>query len=80
MILQGRDYFNDTPMPGYTPYAYPHPLTTGVQPPTNAIRDSQRNLNKNKERKAKKIKRWKWGKTKENSAKESAERMAPSER
>ena len=20
-------YFNNTPMPGYTPYAYPHPLT-----------------------------------------------------
>jgi len=25
-IIQGRDYFNNTPMPGYTPYTYPHPL------------------------------------------------------
>jgi hypothetical protein len=29
-ILAGRDYFNNTPMPGYTPYTYPHPLVTGV--------------------------------------------------
>ena len=29
-ILQGRDYFNDTPMPGYTPYVYPHPLVSGA--------------------------------------------------
>jgi hypothetical protein len=28
-ILLGRDYFNDTPMPGYTSYVYPHPLVTG---------------------------------------------------
>jgi hypothetical protein len=34
--LQGRDYYNDTPMPGYTPYTYPHPLVSGVPaPPTN---------------------------------------------
>ncbi len=25
-ITEGRDFFN-TPMPGYTPYTYPHPLT-----------------------------------------------------
>jgi hypothetical protein len=25
-ILEGRDFFN-SPMPGYTPYTYPHPLT-----------------------------------------------------
>jgi len=25
ILLPGRDYFNDTPMPGYTPYTYPHP-------------------------------------------------------
>jgi hypothetical protein len=31
-ILAGRDYFNDTPMPGYTPYTYPHPLVQGGQP------------------------------------------------
>jgi hypothetical protein len=26
-IQEGRDYYNDTPRPGYTPYVYPHPLT-----------------------------------------------------
>ncbi|MBN1812597.1 MAG: hypothetical protein JXA14_12230 [Anaerolineae bacterium] len=26
-VQEGRDYFNDTPRPGYTPYVYPHPLT-----------------------------------------------------
>jgi len=25
-------YFNNTPMPGYTPYTYPHPLVQGGQP------------------------------------------------
>jgi hypothetical protein len=25
-IKPGRDYFNDTRMPGYTPYHYPHPI------------------------------------------------------
>jgi hypothetical protein len=29
-IIAGRDYFNNTPMPGYTPYTYPHPLVTGA--------------------------------------------------
>ena len=32
-IIAGRDYFQDTPMPGYTPYTYPHPLTKGLPPP-----------------------------------------------
>ena len=26
-IQEGRDYFSNTPRPGYTPYQYPHPLT-----------------------------------------------------
>jgi hypothetical protein len=28
-LQAGRDYYNDTPMPGYTAYTYPHPLATG---------------------------------------------------
>ncbi|MBN1887419.1 MAG: hypothetical protein JW850_05495 [Thermoflexales bacterium] len=26
-VQENRDYYNDTPRPGYTPYIYPHPLT-----------------------------------------------------
>jgi len=42
-IVSGRDYFNGTAKPSYTPYTYPHPLTQGsgstgsgstVNPPT----------------------------------------------
>jgi hypothetical protein len=28
-IQEGRDYYNGKPMPGYTPFTYPHPLLTG---------------------------------------------------
>ena len=36
-LQSGRDFYNNTPMPGYTPYAYPHPLVGGgkLQPPSN---------------------------------------------
>ena len=30
VIQANRDYFNDTPKPGYTPYPYPHPLATAL--------------------------------------------------
>ncbi len=33
-IREGRDYYNNTPKPGYIPYTYPHPLT-GPAPPSN---------------------------------------------
>jgi hypothetical protein len=29
LMKEGRDYFNETPMPGYKPYTYPHPLVSG---------------------------------------------------
>ena len=32
---EGRDYYNNTPMPGYKPYIYPHPLVSGLAPPSN---------------------------------------------
>jgi hypothetical protein len=38
---EGRDYYNNTPMPGYAPYVYPHPLTKvgiGGQPPKLKLR------------------------------------------
>jgi hypothetical protein len=28
-IVQGRDFINDTPRPGYAPFPYPHPLRSG---------------------------------------------------
>ena len=36
ILTQGIDFFNNTPMPGYTPYTYPDPLQTGnlPQPPS----------------------------------------------
>lgn len=37
-IQEGRDYYNDTPMPGYTPYVYPHPLVSGVPGPPTGLR------------------------------------------
>jgi len=33
MLVEGRDYFNNTPMPGYRPYVYPHPLVTAQSTP-----------------------------------------------
>jgi hypothetical protein len=32
-IHEGEHFFNGTPMPGYTPYVYPHPLVTGGELP-----------------------------------------------
>ena len=34
VLRENVDYYNNTPMPGYKPYTYPHPLT-GPAPPTN---------------------------------------------
>jgi hypothetical protein len=36
MLLANRDYYNQTPKPGYKAYTYPHPLVTGAtKPPAN---------------------------------------------
>ena len=32
-LQAGRDYYQDTEMPGYTPYVYPHPLVSGEHGP-----------------------------------------------
>jgi hypothetical protein len=32
-VIEGRDFYNDTPKPGYKPYTYPHPLTMGSGQP-----------------------------------------------
>ena len=36
-IKENRDYYNDTKKPGYSPYTYPHPLTT-PPPPQKSLR------------------------------------------
>jgi len=33
-VKEGRDFYNNTPKPGYKPYTYPHPLTL-LAPPSN---------------------------------------------
>jgi hypothetical protein len=76
-IRQNEHFFNDTAMPGYTPYTYPHPLTTAVSPslPTtlNATSSSSDNLDKKKKQWAKKLERKIGKKAKQNSTNERAE-------
>jgi hypothetical protein len=45
VIQVGRDILNNgnTPMPGYTPYTYPHPLTKGLPPPEQTPRNATAN-------------------------------------
>jgi hypothetical protein len=41
-IKEGRDFFNETPKPGYTPFTYPHPLVSGALVPTTKTAEKQR--------------------------------------
>ena len=50
-MQQRRDYFVDMPKPGYTEFAYPHPLTISG-PPSATTPNSQQDINK-KNKKAK---------------------------
>ena len=41
-IKEGRDYFNETPKPGYTAFSYPHPLVSGVPMPADKTAETRR--------------------------------------
>ena len=72
-VTEGRDYFNRTAMPGYTPYTYPHPLTTSLSPPqprAGVKVGSRHHFYKKEKDEAKKARRKKWGHAKENLANE----------
>jgi hypothetical protein len=61
-IQSGRDYFVGTPKPGYTEFAYPHPLQTGSSQPVPSATprpssEQQSHKKKKKKKKAKKKKR-----------------------
>jgi hypothetical protein len=73
-IVEGRDYVRNTPRPGYTPYVYPHPLRTSLPPRSGTVSATPSSPHPvEKEKKGKKIKRWKWGKAKESSTNEMSE-------
>jgi len=40
-VKEGHDYYNNTPLPNYKPYTYPHPLVSGSPPtaPSAAVED-----------------------------------------
>jgi hypothetical protein len=46
-VRANEHYFNNTAMPGYTPYVYPHPLVTGqaTPPPSARCSNLQQRLN-----------------------------------
>jgi hypothetical protein len=78
VIRPGEHYFNNTPMPGYTPYIYPHPLVKGVAAPEqmtrNAKKSSERNLRKTRQPwGGKKLNKKQAQKASENSKTEMAE-------
>jgi hypothetical protein len=43
-LLEGRDFYNDTHKPGYTPYTYPHPLVGGASPTPAQTPSAPQNL------------------------------------
>jgi hypothetical protein len=80
LIVEGRDFYNNTPMPGYTPFTYPHPLVTGQPPPSptasatlSATPSSPHNLHKKWKKQAKELKGKKGKTAKQNSTNEMPE-------
>jgi hypothetical protein len=52
-------FFNNTPMPGYTPYVYPHPLVSGAPMPTSSSK--LRSTRRSQQKHYKKQKKGGWG-------------------
>jgi hypothetical protein len=78
VIRAGEHYFNNTPMPGYTEFTYPHPLTKGLPPPEQTTRNATANSQHDAHKKrrpwgGKKPERKKAKKTKESPTNEMAE-------
>jgi len=73
-VRLNEHYFNDTPMPGYTEFTYPHPLTGSLpwSPPTTTTRTSLRKPWGKKEKKTEQRNRRPWKKTKEKPTNEMA--------
>jgi hypothetical protein len=77
IIRPGEHYFNNTPMLGYTPYIYPHPLVNSgalpLLPSPAATRTSQRKPCGKLREKTKELKRKPVKKAKQNPANEKTE-------
>jgi hypothetical protein len=47
IVRANKHYFDNTPMPRYTPYVYPHPLVNSVRPPEQMTRNAKGNSQHN---------------------------------
>jgi hypothetical protein len=79
LIQEGRDFCNDEPMPGYTPYTYPHPLCssspqflpTASATPSTTLGSPHKHYNSKKRQK--RTQRRQWPRAEKNAANEMSE-------
>ena len=65
-IQAGRDYKLE-PKPGYAKFTYPHPLRSSLAQPPPIPSATPNSPQRRQKKKGKKVKKWKWGRAKENS-------------